>query len=129
MVMAVISVFPVSGEYLFKHYFDHGDVFEKLQEYYEEDEYRFAVPEDEFEEVKENMADWGHDLIVLDDIEEYIVVKEQYTKHADILRNSVAHWTRREHNFFLLKSETAVYEAVEQKGATPVSETEFEPGI
>jgi hypothetical protein len=86
-----ITVFPVDDEYLFTHYFERTDIFESLKEYYNHDTYRFEVPADEFETVREQLADNYYDLVVVDDLEPYCVVKEAYTPHADILRASVIH--------------------------------------
>lgn len=123
-----VTVFRVDDEYLFSHYFDRNDVFAELREYYDDEEYRFEVPADEFDEVRAFLREEYYELEVVEDLEPYVVVKEQYTEHADILRNSVAHWTRRGHNFFLVKDELSVKEAVE-KGARRIEETEFEVGL
>lgn len=126
--MVEIHVFDVSGEYLFRHYFDGDELFDELQEYYNGDEYRFEVAHEEFDEVRDLLYDHGHDLVIVDDPDEFCVVKEQYTKHAEILKNSVMHWTRRDHNFFLLQDPFAVEKAL-QEGATRVTETELSSGI
>ncbi len=123
-----ITVFHVGDEYLFTHYFDREDVFDELRAYYDRSAYRFAVPADEFEAVREFLETEYFEPVVVDDLEPYCVVTEKYTEHADILRNSVAHWERADHLFFLLKDELSVREAVE-RGATPVEETEFVVGL
>lgn len=56
------------------------------------------------------------------------MVKEQYTKHVPILKQSVDHWTRERYHFFLMKDRQAVNFAIEQR-TTPISETEFVLGI
>jgi hypothetical protein len=117
-----ITVFPVDEEYLFTHYFERTDIFESIQEY------RFEVPADEFEAVREQLVENYYDLVVVDDLEPYCVVKEAYTSHADILRASVIHWSRDGYNLFILKDETAVAQAVEQ-GATPIAETDLVLGV
>jgi hypothetical protein len=123
-----ITVFPHDEDYLFKHYFERTDIFESLKEYYNHDKYRFEVPADEFETVREQLADNYYDLVVVDDLAPYCVVKETYTPHADILRASAIHWSRDGYNFFVLKDETAVAQAVEQ-GATPIDETDLVLGV
>lgn len=123
-----IHVFEMNGRYLFKQYFDVSEVFDALSEYYVRDEYRFEVPVDEFEAVAETLHDHGFEPTVVDDPEPFCVVIGQYEKHAEILKESVTNWTRREHRFFLMRSPFAVEQAV-QRGATPVGETEFEAGI
>ncbi|PSP83990.1 hypothetical protein BRC83_06235 [Halobacteriales archaeon QS_1_68_17] len=123
-----ITAFRVDDRYLFAHYFEREDLFDRLREYYDGEQYRFAVPADEFPTVRADLAEEYVEFEVVEDLEPYCVVKEQYTEHADILRDSVAHWERRGHLFFLLESELAVREAVE-RGATPVAETDFVVGL
>jgi hypothetical protein len=123
-----ITVFPSDDTYLFKHYFERTDIFESLQEYYNHDKYRFEVPADEFEAIREQLAENYYDLVVVGDLEPYCVIKETYTPHADILRSAVIHWSRDGYNFFVLKDEAAVAQAVEQ-GATRITDTDLALGI
>lgn len=123
-----ITVFRVGDEYLFSHYFDRTDVFEALREFYDEDAYRFEVPAEEFDEVRRRLSEAYYEPEVVEELEPYCVVTEKYAEHADVLRNSVLHWERRGHRFFLLEDELAVREAVEQ-GATRLVETEFVLGL
>lgn len=123
-----IHVFELNNRYAFKQFFDQSEVFDALREHYVSDEYRFEVPEAEFDDVEATLHDHGYEPTLVDDPEPFCVVIGQYEKHADILKESVANWTRREHRFFLMRSPFAVEQAV-QRGATPVAETEFEAGI
>ncbi len=123
-----INVFVFRDDFAFSHYFDGGEVFRELSEYYLDEEYRFEVPTDEFEAVEETLAEHGYDVRMVEDPEPYCVVVEQYEPHADLLRASVAHWTRRGREFFLLPDEAAVEEAV-REGATRVEETDLAAGV
>lgn len=123
-----LNVFRIDDEYLISHYFERKDIFESLQEYYNEGEYRFEIPAGDFEAVKAQLEDEYYDPVVVEDLEPYCVVKEQYTEHAEILKQSVLNWERRGHLFFLMETELAVKEAVE-RGATPIEETEFVLGV
>ncbi len=123
-----IYVFELNGRYVFRQYFDASELFDELREYYVRDAYRFEVPVDEFEPVAGTLRDFGYEPTVVEDPEPFCVCIGQYEKHADILRDSVADWTRREHRFFLMQDPFAVEQAV-RRGATPVAETEFEAGI
>lgn len=123
-----INVFRVGEEYLLKYYFDREYLFDELESYYTYESYRFEVPLSEFDSVRELLEAEYFDPVVITDIEPYCVVKEAYTKHADILRNSVLHWERNAHNFFLLKDDLSVREAIEL-GADPVEDTEFVVGL
>lgn len=123
-----INAFEFRDDYVFSHYFDGGELFRQLRDYYLDGEYRFEVPAEEFETVQETLSDHGYEVDVVDDPEPFCVVVEQYEPHADLLRTSVVHWTRRSHEFFLLPDRAAVEEAV-RDGATPVAETELVAGI
>lgn len=123
-----ITVFPIEDEYWFSHYFTRTDLFETLRDYYNEDAYRFEIPAEEFDEVREQLAGEYIDLVVAEDLEAYCVAIEQYTEYRDILRDSVAHWERQGQRFFLMKDVLSVREAVEH-GATRRSETAFVVGL
>jgi adenosine deaminase len=123
-----INVFPVGDEYLFTHYFDRKNVFNELREYYNGSEYRFEIPEEDFDEVSEFLKEQYFKPVVVEDLKQFSVVKETYTEHAEILKNSVANWERRNHRFFLMKDELSVKEAVEQ-GATKIEDTDFALGL
>lgn len=123
-----VNVFEIDDQYLFKHYFQRTDLFEELREYYNDEEYRFEVSADEFKDVQEFLQKEYIVLEIVDDLETFCVVKEQYTEHADILRNAVIQWQREGYNFFLMKDELSVKEALEQ-GATPVAETDLVIGL
>lgn len=123
-----IRLFHVGDEYLCSRYFDRTDLFEQLREYYDRDNYRFAVPAAALEDVRELLEAPYFDPVLVDDLEPYCVVTEQYTKHADILRRSVASWGREGHLFFLVEDQVAVEAALEQ-GATRIAETDFVVGL
>jgi hypothetical protein len=78
-----IIVFPVEDEYWFSHYFDREDLFERLREYYNAEAYRFEIPAEEFEPVREELAGEYIDLVVAETLDSYCVVTEQYTEYGD----------------------------------------------
>lgn len=123
-----INVFEIDDQYLFKYYFDRTDLFEEFREYYNDEEYRFEIPAEEFDAIRERLAEEYFDPVIVEDLESFCVVKEKYTEHAEILKNSVANWERRGHLFFLMKDELSVKEALE-RGADRLEETEFVLGI
>jgi hypothetical protein len=123
-----ITVFHVDEAYYFAHFFDRQDVFSELSEYYDDHSYRFEVPESEWEDVATTLRSEYFETDVVEDVEPYCVVTGKYDQHADVLRDSVLHWERRGHRFFVMKSAFAVETAIEA-GATPIEETEFEAGI
>jgi hypothetical protein len=123
-----ICVFPVGEEYLFSHYFERDDAFELLQEYYDDDAYRFEIPEAEFDAVRDRLEEAYFEPVVVTDLEPYCVVIDKYDEHAEILKRSVANWERSGHRFFLMKDDLAVTEAVE-RGATRIEDTDFVVGL
>ena len=58
-----------------------------------------------------------------DAIEPFCVVKEKYTDHADILRNSVYHTSRGGNTIFVMQDRLSAEQAVEQ-GATPLADSD-----
>lgn len=123
-----LTVFRVGDEYLFSKYFDRTDLFEDLKQYYNDEKYRFEVPADEFESVRDRLEEAYFEPVEVTEFEPYCVVVEKYDDHAEILKRSVANWERRGHRFFLMKDELAVKDAVE-RGATRISETDFVVGL
>lgn len=123
-----INAFLIDETYLFSHYFDRTDLFEEVSEYYSHDDYRFEVPADVFESVRDDLSEAGIHLVPIEDLEPYCVVTEKYDKHADILRQSVVNWERREHRFFVLPDQLAVERAL-GAGADRVEETPFVLGV
>jgi hypothetical protein len=123
-----LVVFEVDDAYVFSEYFEQTDIFDDLREYYSDTEYRFEVPEAEFDAVRERLEAAYYDPVVITDLEPYCVVIDRYDEHAEILKRSVATWERRNRRFFLMADDLAVKEAVEQ-GATRVGDTDFVVGL
>lgn len=124
-----IYVFRLDDAYVFRHYFELTDCFDALAEFYDDEAYRFEVPDREWDDVVGTLREFYYDPEVVEDVEPFVVVKEAYTPHAEILRNSVANWTRRGYNFFLMTDPLAVERAVQEEGATPVAETDLVVGL
>lgn len=124
-----VYVFVLDRDYVFKCYFGENDLFDAISEFYDNDEYRFEVPEREWDAAVETLREYGYAPEIVEDAEEFVVVKEEYTKHAEILKNSVENWTRRGYNFFLMKDPLSVERAVEEHGATPATETDLAVGV
>lgn len=113
-----VNVFGVDERFLFKHYFESEDVFNRLKEYYNNHQYRFEVPPDKFEEIRSFLDSHGYGLVDIDAIEEFVVVVEKYTAHLDnIFKQSVIQRSADNYNRFLMTDQTAVEQAVHE-GAT-----------
>lgn len=119
-----INVFHIDEQYLFKQYFDQDAVFTELQRYYNEDDYRFEVPEDAFTEVQEVLSDHFFDPVVVDDLEPFCVVYPKYTDHPDVLfKASVLQQSQGGYHIFLMKDQLSVEQAV-NNGATRLAESD-----
>lgn len=123
-----IYVFNIDESYFFTHYFARTDIFSELQFYYNDEEYRFEVPEEDFPRVLELLEENHYKPIRVEDIAEFAVVKDQDTEHADILRNSVLHWSRDGDNFFVMQSPETVEQAVQQ-GASRLEDINLVLGL
>jgi hypothetical protein len=121
-----VNVFEVDEVYLFKHYFDGEDVFDRLKSYYNNQQYRFEVPRDDFETLRSFLSDQGYGLTVVDATEEFAVVVKKYTSHPEnIFKESVIRRSVNGYNCFLMKDQDAVEQAVNE-GAVPLTKTKFE---
>lgn len=120
-----VNVFEVDEFCLFKHYFDSEAVFDRLKQYYNNQQYRFEVPPDEFDDLRSFLEEHGYELVVVDVLEAFVVVVEKYTAHPDnIFKASVIQRTVDGYNCFLLTDRSAVEQAV-RDGATRLPETDL----
>jgi len=120
-----VNAFEVDERYLFKHYFEGDDVFDRLREYYEHSQYRFAVPPAAFPEVRSFLAEHGYALVLPEDPDAYVVVVRAYTDHPEnVFKRSVAQRSRPDWNFFLMTDRDAV-DAMVEAGATRLAETDL----
>ncbi|WP_273837507.1 hypothetical protein [Halococcus sp. PRR34] len=123
-----INAFEVEDAnlYIFSQYFDRDEVFNELREWYDSEQYRFEVPTDEIERVETFLDEYFYEVtrVAADDIEPFCVVKEKYTDHADILRNSVYHTGRGRNTVFVMQDRLSAEQAVEQD-ATPLADADI----
>jgi hypothetical protein len=121
-----INVFEIDETYLFKHYFDGEDVFDRLKPYYNNQQYRFEVPAEAFEELRSFLSDHGYSLAIIDAVREFAVVVKKYTEHPEnIFKGSVIHRSVDGYNAFLMTDQAAVDRAI-REGAIRLSNTAFE---
>jgi hypothetical protein len=122
-----INAFEVEDAdcYIFSQYFDTEEIFAELREYYDSEHYRFEVPADEIDRVESVLDEYFYDLtrVPPDAIDPYCVVKEKYTDHADILRNSVYHTSRGSTTVFVMQDRLSAEQAVEH-GATRLADSD-----
>lgn len=119
-----VNVFRLDGTYYFRHYFDGEAVFARLRRYYENQQYRFAVPAREFDGVRRFLREHGYGLTEVADVERYTVAVPKYTAHPEnIFEEAVDQRSRDGYNLFLLKDLAAVDDAVAD-GATRLREAD-----
>ena len=120
-----INVFRVEGAYLFKHYVSE-DAFAEVERYYEAYDYRFEVPPERFEFVREVLADHDYAPVVVEDPDPFAVVKRKYTNHPDVLfEDAVYQRSLGTFNCFVMKTRDAADRAVE-RGGRPLAGTDLE---
>ena len=121
-----VNVFEVDEMFLFKHYFDGENVFDRLKRYYNSQHYRFEVPAGAFEDLRLFLAEHGYGLVVVDAVAEFAVVVKKYTQHPEnIFNGSVIHRSVDGYNCFLMADQAAVDRAT-REGAIRLTETAFE---
>ena len=121
-----VNLFRVEDRYLFKQYFDQDTVFTALRDYYNQDDYRFEVPPDAVEEVKQVLREHMFEPVVVDAPAEFCVVYPKYTDHPDVLfKAAVLQRSKRDKHLFLLKDQLSVEQAV-NNGAKRLADTDME---
>lgn len=125
-VAECINAIRVNNLYLFKYYFAQDEVFRPIRRYYNDDAYRFEVPNKAFPDVQDFLQNYCYRLTVVDEPEQYCVVKPRHTKHPEVLFNaSVLQQTYGRYHVFLMQDQRAVHQALDQ-GATPLTDTPAE---
>jgi hypothetical protein len=118
-----ITVFETGNRYTFKTYFDEDQLFKELEKYYNDDKYRFEIPQIDLEQVRQILENYYYELDVTDSVEDYCVVVDRKSKSANTLRNSVMRKHRGQHEVLIMKDELSKRQAVE-KGAVTLEKSE-----
>jgi predicted transcriptional regulator len=80
---------------------------------------------DDFEDVQALLEDHFLEVTVVDDLEQFCIVKRKYTDHSDVLfKASVLKHTQQNYNVFLMKDQLSVEQAV-NNGATRLKDTDL----
>lgn len=102
-------------------------MFARSKQYYNNRQYRFEVPQDDFEPLQAFLADNGCVLTPVDETETFVVAVEKYTSHLEnIFKECVIQRSVDGYNCFLLRNQVAVEQAA-HNGAARLSETEVAP--
>ncbi|WP_241431195.1 hypothetical protein [Halococcus thailandensis] len=89
------------------------------------EQYRFEVPAGKLDRIESFLAEYFYEVnrVASDAIEPFCVVKEKYTDHADILRNSAYHTGRGSNTVFVMQDRLSAEQAIE-RGATPLADAD-----
>jgi len=117
-----ITAFELRNRYLFTTYFDKEPLFNQLKQYYKSDKYRFEIPEDDLEQVRQNLDEFFYDLVIETSWEDYLVTTDKEVDSNTVLRNSVMKTRRGRHEIYLMKDKLSVEQAIED-GATPLEKS------
>lgn len=108
-----ITIFKVGKLWVFKQFFENGELFNVLLDYYNKDQYRFefkstGARNNALKILERN----GFDYDLVEDLQGYVVQLPKNIKYAQILKNSVASKETASERIFLMKDLVAVEEAV-----------------
>jgi hypothetical protein len=120
-----ITVFEIGDRYIFKTYFDEDQLFKQLEKYYNENKYRFEIPEADLEEVRQILDECYYGLDVEDSVDDYCILIDRKSKSANTLRNSVMRKHKGKQETLIMKDELSKKQAV-GKDAVALEETDFE---
>ena len=121
-----VNLFRVEDRYLFKQYFEQDDLFAKLRRYYNEDDYRFEVPQEDIADVQDLLEAYFYAPHIVDEPEDFCVVHRKYVEHPDVLfKASVLQRSQGDYHVFLMKDELSVDQAV-HNGAARLEDTGIE---
>lgn len=109
-----LNVFPADGAYRFRAYFDEPGLFATLAPHYDEDRYRFEVPDARFERVAETLRAYGYEPVVVEDPTPFVVGHRRFREHPSILFEAAVERRRTDdYTLFLLKDRASVAAALE----------------
>lgn len=121
-----INAFRVNRVYVFSYYFAQDEIFTPLRRYYNDDAYRFEIPEEAFHDVQDFLENYFYRLEMVDDPARFCVVQRRDIDHPDVLYTaSVMQQTYGMYHVFLMQDQRAVQQAVSQ-GATRLTDTAME---
>ena len=108
-----INIFKIGKLWVFKHFFEHTEIFKSLLDYYNQNQYRFefksiGARNNALKILERNEFDY----YLIEDLSGYVVKQPKFSKYAPILKNSIATKETATERIFLMKDLAAVEEAV-----------------
>lgn len=114
-----VNVFPAGDRYRFREYFEETGLFATLAPYYDDDAYRFDVPEERFESVANALRSFDYEPVIVDDPTPFVVAHRRFRDHPRVLfRTSVERRRTDRYTLFLLKDRASVERAVDAGAIT-----------
>lgn len=81
----------------------------RTRDYYNEDDYRFEVSGDTFDEVRELLEEQFYEPVIIRDLKSFCVVYPKYTEHPSLpFKASVLQRSKGSHHLFLIKDQLSV---------------------
>lgn len=118
-----ITAFEVGGTLLFKEYFKQDELFDRLKIYYNTDKYRFEIPENKIEEVRQILGNFYFGLSVDDNLDNYYVIADENSDSTELLKNSIMETQQGGEDVYVMKDTLSVKQAIE-RGAAQLAEPE-----
>lgn len=116
-----INIFKIGDLWCFKYFFSSGEMFSKLNKYYDKSKYRFEVKNlNDLKKVMEYLEYGGFDVSLIKDSSIYTVTISKYNKYKTILKNSIESYEGGSDRIFIMKDLTSVNDAI-REGATKCS--------
>jgi len=108
-----INVFKVGRLWVLKQYFGDREIFKALVDCYNKRKYRFEFKTgDELERASALLHGFGFEVLLVEDLEGYLVKLGRYCKYAPVLKNSVDSLVIQDERIFLMKDLAAVEDAL-----------------
>ena len=120
-----ITVFKIGSRYLFTTYFEEEPLYNHLKKYYNNDKYRFEIPEEDLNQVRQILDEFYYKLTIEDNLEDYLVAVDKEADSSSILRNSVMREHQGHHEIYVMKDKLSVKQAIED-GATEIKKSEVD---
>jgi len=120
-----ITAFDTGERYIFKNYFDEDQLFKQLKKYYDRHKYRFEIPYEDIEEVRQLLDEYFYKLEITDRLQAYCVVVPEEADSSGILRNSVMKKQTHRHEILVMKDKISVRQA-EEDGAIRLEKSEVQ---
>lgn len=110
-----INIFKIGNLWCFKYFFNDGEIFRKLNKYYNKRKYRFEVKNlEDLKWTKKYLESKGFGVSCVSDSSDYNVQISKSKKYAAILKNSIERYERGLAIIFIMKDLASVNDAIRE---------------